>query len=65
MLSNKNSLMPTTRLDGLPAASPLNLLDDYDANGDSALLGTRQEVQENFYSDSKVSCNIKSTRLEL
>ncbi len=41
------------QLDGLPAASTMNLLDDYDVNGDSALLGTRQEVQENFYSDSK------------
>ncbi|XP_033628116.1 CUE domain-containing protein 1-like isoform X1 [Asterias rubens] len=50
---NKKKKSSKPQLDGLPAASTMNLLDDYDANGDSALLGTRQEVQENFYSDSK------------
>ncbi|XP_038075473.1 CUE domain-containing protein 1-like isoform X2 [Patiria miniata] len=40
------------QLETAPASSTMNLLDDYDESGDSALLGTRAEVEENFYSDS-------------
>ena len=47
-------LMAQLRIDGPPAASMTNLLDDYDESGDCALLGTRADVEENFYTETQV-----------
>ncbi|XP_022102230.1 CUE domain-containing protein 1-like isoform X2 [Acanthaster planci] len=41
------------QIEGAPASSMMNLLDDYDESGDSALLGTRPTVEENVYSDTQ------------